>query len=69
MWAGGSGCFTPVTGGWIQAVLSGQVHVVPGASVHMEILHHRRSVLIQELWEDLLPGYTIARRCPGTVRA
>ena len=23
----------------------------------------------QELWEDLLPGYTLARRCPGTVRA
>ena len=46
-----------------------QHHVVSGASVHMEILHHRRPVLTQELWEDLLPGYTLAKRCPGTVRA
>ena len=51
-----------------------QHHVVSGASVHMEILHHRRPVLqtcaaSQELWEDLLPGYTLAKRCPGTVRA
>lgn len=28
----------------------------------------QRPVLIQELWEDCFPGYTIARRCPGTVR-
>ena len=39
-----------------------QHHVVSGASVHMEILHHRRPVLTQELWEDLLPGYTLAKR-------
>ena len=26
------------------------------------------AVLTQELWEDLLPGYTIPRRCSTTVR-
>ena len=31
--------------GWIPAVLSDPVHVVSWASVHGEILHHRRSVL------------------------
>ena len=42
--------------GWIQAVLSDPVHLLSGASAHVETLHHRRPVLTQELWEDLLPG-------------
>ena len=54
--------------GWIPAVLSDPVHVVWGASAHVEILHRRRSVLTQELLEDLLPSYTAARRCPTTVQ-
>ena len=54
-------------GGWTRAV-SDPVHVVSGASAHVEILHHRRFVLTHVLLEDLLPGYTAPRRCPTTVR-
>ena len=55
-------------GRWTWAVLSDPVHVVSGASAHVEILHHRRFVLNHVLLEDLLPGYTAPRRCPTTVR-
>ena len=42
--------------GWIPAVLPGPVHLLSGASAHVETLPHRRPVLTQELWEDLPPG-------------
>lgn len=40
------------------AVLSDPVHVVSGASVHVETLHHRGD-LCHTGAEDLPPGYTI----------
>ena len=55
--------------GWIPAVLSDPVHVVSGTSAPVETLHHRRSVLTQEVCEDLPSGYTISNEMPRNCKS
>jgi len=45
--------------------LSSQIQsMLSEASAHVEILHHRRPVLTQQLWENLLPSYITSKKMP-----
>ena len=45
--------------------LSSQIQsMLSEASAHVEILHHRRPVLTQELWEKLFPSYITSKKMP-----